>query len=113
MATSELALEVAGLGPLETSRIWGRYSVIKLYDKILKQCKLGNRNKITRDIIVEDTVPDIGYVNFGHKLCHSVWPCLKFWCSGGTNAISTIGHILRTSGIFLNLTNQTNNFNTV
>jgi len=72
VATSELALEVAGLGPLETSRIWGRYSVIKLYDKILKQCKLGNRNKITRDIIVEDTVPDIGYVNFGYKLCHSV-----------------------------------------
>ncbi|KAE9526974.1 hypothetical protein AGLY_013622 [Aphis glycines] len=60
VATSELALEVAGLGPLETSRIWGRYSVIKLYDKILKQCKLGNRNKITRDIIVEDTVPDFG-----------------------------------------------------
>uniref|UniRef100_A0A2S2Q357 Coiled-coil and C2 domain-containing protein 2A n=1 Tax=Sipha flava TaxID=143950 RepID=A0A2S2Q357_9HEMI len=60
LSTSELALEVAGLGPLETSRIWGRYSVIRLYDKILKQCKLGNRNKITRDIIVEDTVPDIG-----------------------------------------------------
>ncbi|XP_050435842.1 coiled-coil and C2 domain-containing protein 2A isoform X2 [Adelges cooleyi] len=59
-STSELALEVAGLGPLETSRIWGRYSVIRLYDKILKQCKLGNRNKITRDIIVEDNVPDIG-----------------------------------------------------
>lgn len=62
-STSELALEVAGLGPLETSRIWGRYSVIRLYDKILKQCKLGNRNKITRDIIVEDTVPDIGCVD--------------------------------------------------
>jgi len=68
VSTSELALEVAGLGPLETSRIWGRYSVIKLYDKILKQCKLCNRNKITSDIIVEDTVPDIGYVNFGDKL---------------------------------------------
>jgi len=63
LSTSELALEVAGLGPLETSRIWGRYSVIRLYDKILKQCKLGNRNKITRDIIVEDAVPDIGFVN--------------------------------------------------
>lgn len=62
LSTSELALEVAGLGPLETSRVWGRYSVIRLYDKILKQCKLSNRNKITRDIIVEDTVPDIGYV---------------------------------------------------
>ncbi|XP_050537512.1 coiled-coil and C2 domain-containing protein 2A isoform X2 [Daktulosphaira vitifoliae] len=60
LSTSELALEVAGLGTIETSRIWSRYSIIRLYDKILKQCKLGNRNKITRDIIVEDSVPDIG-----------------------------------------------------